>query len=132
MARTQEHWIRRKSDGNLTGGGAVTFIEVTRAARGSLSSIQLRWDATLVTSAIALETTNLPEKTSTNANDGVAFDSTTAGDWKTETAVTFSNAATALGGDLQHVGNMGAKRMRLKFTVTTAGSLDILTCEQEA
>ncbi len=35
-------------------------------------------------------------------------------------------------GDLQHVGNMGAKRMRLKFTVTTAGSVDIVTNEQEA
>jgi hypothetical protein len=131
MARTQRNWIRRKADGNLTGGGAVTYVEIDAASRGSLVSVQLRWDATLVTSAIAFETTNLPAQ-NTGAADGVAFDSAVAGDWKTESSVTFTNAATALGGDLVHVGNCGAMRARLKFTVTTAGALDIVICEKSA
>lgn len=124
MGRKSSNWIRRKADGNLTGGGAVTRIEIVRRSQGDLSSVQLRWDATLVTSAIALETCNLPE-------DVVTATSTAVGDWKTESSVTIANAAGTLGGDLVHLGNNGALRIRLAITTTTAGSLDIVAVEKE-
>jgi hypothetical protein len=105
----------------LTGGGAVTYIELTMASQSSLSSIHLKYDATLA-ATFAYETSNFAE---------VDADSTTAGDWVTETDVTIAAAASSAAGQMIHVGNDGALRHRLTVTTTTAGLLDIATCEIE-
>lgn len=105
----------------LTAGGAVTHIELTSSSQTSLSSIHLKYDATLV-ATFAYQTSNL---------ENVSATSTTTGDWVTESSVTIAAAASSAAGQMIHIGNDGALRHRLAVTTTTAGALDVATCEIE-
>lgn len=115
---------RRVRDNRIDGNAAVAthYFELTKSSETGLSSFYLRYGATLVTSSATFQTTNLTE---------VLYDSSTTGDWYTETDVTISAAASALAGKTYNIGNMGALRCRLVFVVTTAGALDIATCDKE-
>jgi|SRR5688572_10944129 len=104
----------------LTGGGAVNYLELTSSSLAPLASIHLKYDATLA-ATFAYQTSNLTE---------VAADSTTTGDWVTESSVTIAAAASSAAGQLIHVGNNGALRSRLAVTVTTVGALEIATADK--
>jgi hypothetical protein len=122
MGRRHNRRVRdSRSATALTAGGAVTYIELTSSSQTSLSSFHLRYDATLV-ATFAYQTSNFED---------VAVNSTTTGDWVTESSVTIAAAASSAAGQMLHVGNDGSLRHRLAVTTTTAGALDIATCEIE-
>ncbi len=120
MRRVSRRVRRNAQDGNITAG---TFYFELNGGESSLSSFYLRFGATLVTSSITYQTTNLTE---------VLYDSSTTGDWFTETSVTITNAATAAAGQTIHVGNDGSLRQRLVVVVKTGGALDIAVCAKES
>lgn len=105
----------------LTAGGAVTHIELTSSSQTSLSSIHLKYDSSLA-ATFAYQTSNL---------ESVSATSTATGDWVTESSVTIAAAASSAAGQMIHIGNNGALRSRLAVTTTTAGALDVATCEIE-
>jgi hypothetical protein len=114
---------RVRKNAELGNAGVATHYFELNSGESSLSSFYLKFGATLVTSSITYQTTNLTE---------VAADSSTTGDWFTETSVTITNAATAAAGATYHVGNDGSLRQRLVVVVTTAGALDIAVCTKES
>jgi hypothetical protein len=122
MRRISRRVRRNAKDGNAA--IATHYFELN-GGETSLSSFHLKFGATLVTSSITFQTSNFE-------SIEVAYDSTTAGDWFTETSVTITNAATSATGAVYHVGNQGALRSRLVVVVTTAGALDIAVCDKEA
>lgn len=117
MRRTAFRVRNSKIATALTAGGAQNFFELTKSSHASLSSLHLKYDAVLA-ATFTYQTSNLGE---------VAFDSTTTGDWVTESSVTIAAAATSAAGQMIHIGNNGALRARLIVTCTTAGALDIST-----
>jgi hypothetical protein len=123
MSRRHKRRVRdSKTAPALTGGGAVTYIELTARSQTSLSSIHLKYDATLA-ATFAYQTSNLEEA------PGDAVGAT--GEWVTESSVTIAAAASSAAGQMIHIGNDGALRKRLAVTTTTVGLLDIATCEVE-
>lgn len=120
MARRNKRRVRNNAvEGDA--GVATHYFELTSSSQSSLASFYLRYGSALVATA-TYQTTNLEE---------VAADSSTTGDWYTETAVTIDAAASSAAGKTYHVGNDGALRKRLVVVVTTGGALDIATCEIE-
>ena len=103
--------------------GVVQRIEIPVSAAPYLS-IHQSWDASAAYT-VALETSNKPR-------NQVAGDSTTAGDWIPETAVTLTGAAGgSAGGSMKHLSQLGSLRARLVITPTANGLIEIWVHEKE-
>jgi hypothetical protein len=80
-----------------------------------VASLQIIYDASLVASAISVESCNKPENLVNN------YDETD--EWTDEPAVSPSLPNASAGSQMIHVGNNGARRLRLVITVSTAGEI---------
>lgn len=81
-----------------------------------VQSAQLQWDAVLV-AGVTVESCNFPEP----ANNSVI-----AGEWAPEAVPAVTNVVGgSAGGAMLHVSNNGARRLRLKVVVSTAGGLRV-------
>lgn len=111
------HKARRVRKNAVVGDISVAthYFELTDSSLAPLTCFHLKYGAALA-ATFTFETSNLEE---------VASDSTTAGDWHTETDVTITAAASSASGKVYHVGNMGALRCRIVAVVSTGGALDI-------
>jgi hypothetical protein len=98
---------------------ATGYIEVSSGG-GIISSVHIRWVDATSNAAITLE--------SSNYDPTVALlTSTVAGQWISESgsvSITGPNA-TASGGTMVHLGNNGARRLRLKIVAVANTTLEI-------
>lgn len=101
---------------NATLSAATHYIGVG-GDNSLVHSIHLKWDAALV-GTITVESSNFPD---------VALDSATAGDWIDEASIADVTPAAAASGTMIHVGNNGARRLRLKCVIGTPGVLRVRT-----
>lgn len=116
------HKARRVRRSAVEGDIAVAthYFELTESSLAPLTCFHLKYGAALA-ATFTFQTSCLEE---------VAFNSTTAGDWFTETDVTITAAAASANGKVYHVGNMGAMRCRIVAVVATAGALDIAAVDK--
>jgi hypothetical protein len=123
---THSRYIRRTSvpdaNPNHTSGkvasGATVYFEL--GGQGDeITSVMLRWFDATTSGTFTLQSTNapFPEVTST---------STTASDWFEEGATITNPGGTAVGCFMLHLGNSGAKRLRLKYVAAADSELDII------
>lgn len=102
---------------------ATKYVEIGVDGSG-LHSVQIGWPDAVSSATITLHTSNWPR-------EEVAFDSTSAMHWYDESTapvpVTITGpSAAAIGGCLVHLGNVGAKRGRLKIVAAATTKLWIL------
>ncbi len=122
------------SFGNLTLGVSTYYIELGHVQGGApadvgLISAHLKW-ALAVAGVITFETSNFPDVSpfSTTAGDWIPENPATAsvsvvGAGNTSVAATVTAGGTAAGGCIYHVGNLGARRGRLKLVTSVGGAL---------
>ncbi len=133
--------------GLITLGVATYYIELGGAnsattAQAALASAHCAWNAAL-TATITVDTSNAPRYVhgaDAGADHCTPYEAvTTGGRWvpenpstaivgisgasNTSTAATVVAGGAAIGGCMYHLGNMAARRVRLKIVVTVAGSL---------
>ncbi len=102
-------------DGAIT---ADTFIEIG-GMEDLVLSVMCEWTNTAANVVFTVESTNKPPRESD-------IDSTVLSDWVPETSVVFEGTApagSAVGAQLAHIGNSGARRLRLKVTHTADADL---------
>lgn len=96
--------------------GSTTYVELPMA-EGTMG-LGIRWADATSSATITLETTNeLPNV--------VAYNSTTAGDWFSESTSITGPSASAAGSSMKHLGNIGAARARLKIVCAADSKLRI-------
>lgn len=108
--------------------GQVGYLEVQQASE-LITAVQVWWTDDVSSATLALETTNrpaLPPWDST-IDCAVATDSTGPGEWHAESDSLTGPNGTGAGGDLAHVTDCGAARMRLKVTAVADTTLYVLT-----
>lgn len=129
------------------GSGLVTldvdshYFPIPYADEDEITTIHILTDGTIV-GVFTVETTNFPKKTGENngATDVTDYDETT-GNWVKEdpstayvatvgtgwsvSALTLTKTAGA-GAAIIHIGNCGARRMRLKAAISTGGTLRVV------
>lgn len=125
-------------------GTPATYLFPLNGADAKIVSVQIQHDAAIAYVA-TIETCNFPDLV--DDSDGVAWYSTTAGHWIDEDPTTafvgivganttasngvVTTTAGALGGALWHVGNNGARRMRLKVVCSTGGEVRVAAWAKE-
>lgn len=121
--------------------GAGTYFFLLPAVRSNLVSVQLKWALT-VAGVFTVEDCNFPEDDSAGGSDesdrvDITDFSVVVGDWQqenpstaivgvsgtgnTSTAATVTAGGTNQGGCMFHIGNIGARRVRIKAVITTGG-----------
>ena len=104
-------------DGAIT---ANTYIEIGGAEDG-IHSVMCEWANTAADVSFSIESTNKPRKQA-------AITSTSLQDWVPETGITFEGTApagSAVGAQIAHIGNNGARRLRLLVTHTADADLRV-------
>lgn len=97
---------------------AATAYRELGIAASLVESIHLQWFDAVSSATVTLETTNLPPEDA--ATDAAA----SAGNWIPETTVTITGPTGAgAGGSMTHLGNIGARRARLK--IVAAANCDL-------
>ncbi len=121
---------------------AATFFIPLNVADESTLHLTLKWNAAFA-GTITVETTDFPATLPVAGGlaDDVTDYSTTAGDWEQEnpttayvstsgtgnsaTNLTITAGGTNAGGASFHIGNFGAKRIRLRIVCSTGGILRV-------
>jgi hypothetical protein len=104
------------SSGDVTLGVHTYYAEIGDSDR-SRGSAHVRWDGTIVASALTYERTNFPE--------ALPYTATGVQDTWVDSGITSRAIAASLGSYIQDFANDGAARMRLKVVVTTGGKLRV-------
>jgi hypothetical protein len=87
-----------------------------------IHSVQIRWPDAVSSASITFETSNY------EPSEAPVGDAGAAGVWFEESSVPIAGPdATAAGGTMIHLGNLGAQRCRLKVVTAAVTSLEILT-----
>jgi hypothetical protein len=128
--------------GLVTLTAATFYFEIPLTADGSLQSIHILTGAAIA-GVFTIETSNLPQGSpvATTALGAVPTWDETVGNWVQEnpssayvatngtgwsvSALTLTKAAGA-GGAMIHLGNIGARRCRVKAAITTGGTVRIV------
>jgi hypothetical protein len=130
------------SPSDITGHVTLTatddfYVPVPNADDALIESIQIIPSA-LIAGVFTIETSNLPDVGPT----GVTYYNETAGNWIKEdpttayvatigsgwtvSNLTLTKTAAASGGAMIHLGNLAAKRVRIKAAITTTGTIRVV------
>lgn len=123
--------------------GVATYVFLLDKKGSLVESVHLQWSAALA-ATITFEVSNYPEHIGGQPTQGpvdVADHSTTAGEWmqinpstayvpvtganNTVSNLTITAGGAAAGGAWVDLGNLGARRVRVKVVVTTGGVLRV-------
>ncbi len=98
---------------------ATHYVEIPQSE--GVCGIGIRWYDGTSAATITLESTNEPA----DGPNGVAYNSTTAGDWAAEGNVITGPTAVAASSSSTNLGNIGMDRIRLKIVVSAAAKIRI-------
>lgn len=123
---THYRYIRRTSvvdpvQGHTSGkiASAATVYFELGGWNDLVTSVHLRWFDATTSGTFTLQSSNVPFPE-------VAVTSTSAADWFEEGATITSPGGTAIGSFMLHLGNQGAKRLRLKYVAAADSEIEVI------